>query len=117
MDDAELAAQLFELLQNEDVDGLGHLLAEEFIIQRADGTHMNKAEYLANPPTVESFAVSDVVGRQGTENVRAIRYTVQSSEIIDGQYITKDPVPRLSVFVWNGARWQLFTHANFAPIT
>lgn len=115
--DDELASRLFVLLQAKDIAGLEAFLAPEFMIQRSDGTHMTKKEYVANLPMVEHFEVSGVVGRRaGNGIVRVVRYMVQASEIINGQYITKDPVPRMSVFVWNGEQWQLFAHSNFAPI-
>jgi hypothetical protein len=111
--DQELAEELLRLLQAEDAAGLEAFLSPALILQRADGTHLGKEAYLANPAVVDEYQVTDVVGTR-TGDTRAIRSTVVVTEAIDGQPVTKDPVPRLSTFAWDGTRWQLVAHANFA---
>ncbi len=84
-----------------------------FLIQRADGSYLNRQQYLANPAKVSSLVIARVVARQRGGTLVA-RYEVTTSEIINGQPYLKGPLPRLSVFNWNRARWQLVAHSNFA---
>jgi hypothetical protein len=46
-----------------------------------------------------------------------VRYLARVEGMINGKPYTPGPAPRLSVFVWNGKRWQLAAHANFNPLT
>jgi hypothetical protein len=36
---------------------------------------------------------------------------------VNGKPYTPGPAPRLTVFAWNGQRWQLAAHSNFNPLT
>jgi hypothetical protein len=113
--DQVLASEFLRLLQARDMTGLERFLANAFLLQRPDGTHLTKTEYLANPATVGGFSLSDVVGTR-SGNVRVIRYTVTALETIDGQTVTRDPVSRLSTYVWRGGGWRLVGHANFTAV-
>jgi Domain of unknown function (DUF4440) len=90
-------------------------LSPAFLLQRSDGTFLNKEQYLANPSVVDSYRVTNVHGTR-TGDVRVVRYTAQTDQMIDGKQITGDPVPRLSTFVRVGKTWQIVSHANFSPI-
>ena len=112
-----LVNKFFGLLVAGDKAGLAAFLSPAFQVQRANGVGSDKAAYLANPPAVEAYELSDLVAtRAGTSLV--VRYTVTASETIDGQLLKKDPAPRLSVFRINGAtgKWQLLAHANFNAV-
>ena len=113
--DAALVSEFFELLQARDYDGLADYLSPAFQLQRADGTHATKEEYLADPSEVEDFEILDVEGTR-VGDVRVIRSSFVAKETINGQEVSTDPAPRLSTFVWNGERWQIVSHANFVAI-
>lgn len=112
--DMELATEFVRLLK-EDVAGLDAFLAPDFLLQRSDGSYLGKEAYLRNPARVDDYVVTDVVGRR-VGNVRVIRSTLAVLESIDGVWVSSDPMPRLSTFIWNGERWQLLAHANFVAI-
>src|SRR3954453_16744625 len=96
--DKQLATEFLRLLHTDDTAGLRAFLAPAFLIQRADGSWLTKAQYLENPAHIESYSVTDVVGtREGS--VRVVRYTVTTVQTIDGQPYSNAPVPRLSTFV------------------
>jgi hypothetical protein len=113
--DERLATEFLRINQAGDAIALERLLAPAFLIQRADGTFLTKAQYLTRPSKIDAFAVSDVHGTT-TGNVRVIRYTLVATIAIDGKEVSQDPAPRLSTFVWRGGAWRLLMHANFAAI-
>jgi hypothetical protein len=91
-------------------------LSPAFLIQRADGSWLTKAQSLEAPAKIESYTVSEVHGTR-TGDTRVVRYTVQTMQTIDGQPFSADPVPRLSTFVKRRGAWRLVSHANFnAPV-
>lgn len=113
--DMELVDAWIRVLQARDRAGLEELLSPQFLLTRADGTHVGKEEYLDNPAIVDEYVITNVVGRS-LGNVRVVRYDLASIEWIDGVELTRDPVVRMSVFYWTGERWQLLAHANFINI-
>lgn len=109
-----LVNRFFAILQAQDTAALDALLSPAFQVARADGSTSTKAAYLANPPVVESYALDDfVVTRFGRQLVA--RYSVVTTETINGEELAKDPALRLSVFVRAGdaGPWRLLAHANF----
>jgi hypothetical protein len=113
--DKALISEFFELVQAEDLEGLDEYLSPAFQLQRADGSHATKDEYLANPAVIEDFEIVDVEGTR-VGDVRVIRSSFVAIETINGRPVSTEPAPRLSTFVWNGERWQIVSHANFVPI-
>lgn len=113
--DAELVEEWLSRLQSGERAALDELLSPHFMIARGDGTYMSKAEYLDNPAVLAEYVVTNVVGN-GVGDVRVVRYDLSSVEWIDGVQLTKDPIPRLSVFYWTGEQWHLIAHANFLNI-
>jgi Domain of unknown function (DUF4440) len=113
--DGELISEFFELVQAEDLEGLEEYLSPAFQLQRADGSHATKDEYLENPAVIEDFEIVDVEGTR-VGDVRVIRSTFIAIETINGRPVSTEAAPRLSTFVWNGERWQIVSHANFVPI-
>lgn len=109
-----LVTKYFAALQAKDTKALDAMLSPAFQVARADGSTARKAAYLANLPNVETYALSKFdVTRAGRELVA--RYSVVTSETIDGEVLTKDPALRLSVFVHNkkSDTWRLIAHSNF----
>lgn len=109
-----LVTRFFTLLQAQDTAGLDALLSPAFQVARADGSTSTKAAYLAAPPRVESFTLDDfVITRAGGRLVA--RYSVVTTETINGEELAKDPALRLSVFVRDAATrsWRLLAHSNF----
>lgn len=115
--DRQLATELVKILQAKDYDALRSFLDPAFLIQRADGSWLTKAQYLKKPAIIESYRITGVHGTRDGD-VRVVRYTLQTDQVIDGQPYSKDPEPRLSTFVRRGKTWRIVSHANFnAPAT
>jgi hypothetical protein len=111
-----LVVQFFTLLKNKDAAGLQTFLAPNFQVQRADGTADGKTHYLANLPKVFSFQISRVIVSYANGTI-VVRYLAKATGLVAGHRYTPGWAPRLSVFSWNGARWQLSAHSNFNPLT
>lgn len=111
-----LVVKFFTLLKNKDTAGLQSFLAPNFQVQRADGSADGKAAYLTKLPTVYSFQISRVVASYANGSL-VVRYLAKATGLVDGKKYTPGWAPRLSVFTWNGARWQLSAHSNFNRLT
>ena len=108
----QVANEFLTLLQKKDVPGLRSFLSDAFIIQRADGSSSNKAEYLPNLPSIGPFEIGDVKALQDG-NTLVVHWTLTVQEVINGQTYRGTPAPRLSTFTWGEDRWRMVSHANF----
>jgi hypothetical protein len=111
-----LVIRFFVLLQHKDRTGLETFLSPAFQVQRADGSANEKEAYLASLPTVNKFYLSKLSATQAGGTL-VVRYLARAEGLVNGKPYTPGPAPRLSVFSWNGERWQLAAHANFNPLT
>ena len=111
-----LVLRFFVLLQRKDVAGLKSFLSPAFQVQRADGTASGKAGYLEKLADVQKFYLSGLHATQAGGTL-VVRYFARVVGTVNGKPYTPGPAPRLSVFTWNGTRWQLSGHANFNPLT
>jgi hypothetical protein len=112
----QLVNRFFVLLAHQDRAGLQRFLSPGFQVQRADGSGAGKKEYLANLPTINQFDITQLRATQAGATL-VVRYLAQVEGVVNGKPYKPGPAPRLSVFVWNGKRWQLAAHANFNPLT
>jgi hypothetical protein len=111
-----LVVKFFKLIHDRDVAGLRTFLSPAFQVQRADGSGTGKTAYLGNLATVRKFRLTNFTAtRSGATLVARYHATVEG--LVNGKPYTPGPAPRLSVFHWNGKRWQLVAHANFNPLT
>jgi hypothetical protein len=111
----QLVNRFFVLLAHKDRAGLQTFLSAGFQVQRADGSGGGKKPYLANLPTVEKFHITELRATQAGATLVA-RYLADVQGVVNGKPYSPGPAPRLSVFAWNGQRWQLAAHANFNPL-
>jgi hypothetical protein len=93
---------------------LDELLAPGFQVVRSNGDRQDRAEYLASPPTVETFAITDASATQD-DDVLVVSYVFETSEVVDGVAQTTT-APRLTVFHWVDDGWLLAAHANFGAV-
>jgi Domain of unknown function (DUF4440) len=111
-----LVNRFFVLLEHKDAAGLRKFLSPAFQVQRADGSGSGRAAYLANLPTIDSYTLTGLTATQAGGTL-VVRYLARVEGLANGKPYTPGPAPRLSVFSWNGTRWQLAAHANFNPLT
>jgi Domain of unknown function (DUF4440) len=112
----QLVNRFFVLLVHKDRARLQRFLSPGFQVQRADGSGAGKQEYLANLATIKHFQISHLRATVADATL-VVRYQAQAEGVVNGKPYTPGPAPRLSVFAWNGKRWQLAAHANFNPLT
>lgn len=112
-----LASEFLLLLKAKNNNGLKRFLDSAFLLQRGDGSYLNKKEYLADPALVDAYTIRNIVAtRKG--NIRVIRFEAKTDQIIDGTQVPGVFIPRLSTFVKSDGKWTLISHANFlAPPT
>jgi hypothetical protein len=111
----QLVNRFFNLLAHKDRAGLQGFLSPAFQLQRADGSGGGKRAYLANLATIEEFHITELRATQAGGTLVA-RYLADVKGVVNGKPYSPGPAPRLSVFDWNGRRWQLAAHANFNPL-
>ncbi len=107
-----LVRQYFTLLRHGDTAGLNRLLAPNFRAVRSNGDVQDKAAYLANPPRVSRFTLSQLKGSEYS-GVLVVSYRITVIEHIAGHDQPVGPAPRLSVFQRYKGAWHLTAHANF----
>lgn len=93
---------------------LDGLLAPGFQVVRSNGDQQDRAEYLASPPTVETYTIMEAFATQD-DDVLVVSYLFETSEVLDGVAQTTT-APRLTIFHWIGDAWLLAAHANFGAI-
>ena len=113
---SRLVNRFFVLLAHKDRVGLQRFLSPGFQVQRADGSGAEKRDYLANLATINQFQITQLRATRAGGTL-VVRYLAQVEGVVNGKPYTPGPAPRLSVFAWNGKRWQLAAHANFNPLT
>jgi hypothetical protein len=111
-----LVIRFFVLVHRKDKAGLETFLSPAFQVLRADGSYDDKGTYLAKLPTVEKFYLSHLIASEAGGTL-VVRYFARVEGHVHGKVYTPGPAPRLTVFDWNGERWQLVAHANFNPLT
>lgn len=107
-----LATEYLRLLKNEDMPGLKRFLDPAFLLQRANGEYITKAQYLKNPAVVEEYRVRRIVMTR-QPNVRVVRFEAWNVQRIDGLPVPAAWIPRLSTFIKRNGVWRLIAHANF----
>ena len=110
-----LVNRFFALTQHHDIAALDRFLAAGYQVQRADGSGSRKAPFLKALPTIRKFSLSRFSVTQAN-GALVVRYLATVQGVLNGKLYTPGPAPRLSVFTWNGERWQLAAHANFDPL-
>lgn len=108
----QLTQAYSDLLVARDTAGLRAVLAANFIVQRADGSWADRSAFLARPPDLRAYALSDVVSRRSGATLTA-RMTATSTLMVGGAAYRSAPSPLLTTWRWTGARWQLVSQGNF----
>ena len=109
----ELVVAWLTALQQKDLASLDAQIAPNFQLQRADGSSSNKAEYLANPATVDTYELGDTIVGLQSANTLTVRWAMKVAGQTNGVTVPNKEAPRLTGFEWTGERWQIITYANF----
>ncbi len=109
-----MATEFLRLLKNEDKPGLRRFLDPAFLLQRGDGSYLDKSGYLKNPSEVAAFKVKNIVATHHGD-VRVFRFEAKTDQMVNGNKVPGVWIPRLSTFEKTGKVWRLISHANFLP--
>ncbi|MFA5883288.1 MAG: hypothetical protein WDA60_05520 [Acidimicrobiia bacterium] len=109
----ELSTRFLTILQRGDKAALAKFLDPAFQLQRADGTGVNKAEYVAKPALVGKFVLGDKVIAAQNGDILSVRWALKSDITVGGQPYSNVETPRISTYHWYKNGWRLAAHANF----
>ena len=101
-----------QLLVKKDRSAVAKLLSPAFQIQRADGSHANRAQYLAKLPDLRAFSFADV-SQARADGLVTVRMEASATLFVNGAMYSPTPAPQMAVFRWTGKRWQLVAQGNF----
>lgn len=108
----DLMTYYSDLLVAQDAAALQVFLGDGFMIQRADGSFQQKADYIGKLPNLTKFAFSEPVETRAGDLI-VLRMLAAAELQIDGKTYKPDPAPMLAVFQWGGDAWQLVAQGNF----
>lgn len=101
-----------ELLVAKDKAAIARLLSPAFQIQRADGSHANRAQYLAKLPDLRAFSFAGLTQARAN-GIVTVRMEATATLFVNGAMYSPKPAPQMAVFRWTGARWLLLAQGNF----
>lgn len=111
----QLLSRFLGALAADDEVKLGSLLSPAWMIQRANGTWANRAQYLAAMPDVRQYQIVDVTAQYAMPTLVVRSRTATQEVTASGATVTSRLAPRLSTFTWQDGRWRMTSHANFNP--
>ena len=110
----ELLTTWLTTLQNG--ESVADIIAPNFQLQRADGSGVDRDEYLANQALVTEFVLGDEVYAVQSGQTLTVRWNILVSEEIDDVLYENIQAPRLTVFEWIDGAWLIVGYANFNPV-
>jgi hypothetical protein len=100
------------LLVAKDKAAIARLLSPAFQIQRADGSHASRAQYLATLPDLRAFSFADLTQAR-SNGIVTVRTAATATLFVNGAMYNPKPAPQMTVFRWTGERWLLLAQGNF----
>ncbi|MBW1744763.1 MAG: nuclear transport factor 2 family protein, partial [Deltaproteobacteria bacterium] len=112
----QLLRQLWEDMRKADTNALERKLAKGFqsVHQYGASNREQEIELLKNL-NFDKYTLSNIQITQDGPVIVAT-YFVSVGETIKGQRLSKEPAPRLSVFLKTDSGWQWIAHANLKPL-
>jgi hypothetical protein len=112
----QLLRQLWEDMRKADMNALEKRLANGFqSVHQYGASDRGQEIELLRKLNFDKYTLSDI---QITQNgpVIVATYFVSVEETIKDQRLSKEPAPRLSVFLKTDSGWQWIAHANLKPL-
>ena len=111
-----LLRQVWRDIKNRDMDALDSRIARGFQSVHSFGAsdRAHEMELIAGLD-INQFSLSDIeITRNGP--VITATYFVSVEETIKGERLSKEPAPRLTVFLETADGWKWIAHANLKPM-
>ena len=114
----ELIDQYAKAVFERDQDALGELLADAYLLRRADGSGYDREGYvnaLAQGSDYElvDYSISDVTAQQDGD-ILVATFTLQGDIEEGGRSVISEPSPSLVTFVRVDGEWKLASDAFFS---
>ncbi len=106
----QLATSYVTMLHDHNVDGLRGLLADAFMMQRPDGTSVDKAGFLADLPVLAQGVLPVVQASRGSETLVLIWQTPPAVVAA----ATSGDIPRISTYIWDHGAWRLLSQGDYS---
>jgi len=112
-----LVYQLWDAIRNQDLEGIKANMAPGFQSVHDFGSY-NMAEELEllHGLSVTEFEISDLKITTDGEHLFIATYFVAVSETIEGERLSHEPAPRMTIFVEDDGIWRWAAHANLKPV-
>lgn len=112
----KLVRQLWADMQKPDIEGIEKTIAEGFQSVHQYGASNREEEIeLIKGLKLGNYILSDMKITQN-ESVIVATYFVSVEETIMGKRLSKNPEPRLSVFIKTDSGWKWIAHANIKSL-
>ena len=112
----QLLRQLWDDMKKKDMNALERKLAKGFQSVHQYGASNREQEIkLLKKLNFDKYTLSNIQITQDGPVIVAT-YFVSVEETIKGQRLSKEPAPRLSVFLKTDSGWQWIAHANLKPL-
>lgn len=97
-------------------DELETTLDDSWQLARADGTHLDKGEYLREVANgqidIVNFEFEKIDARR-SQSAITVRYVTTADYTLEGKKYAGTPAPYLATFIFEGERWRMTSQANF----
>ena len=90
---------------------LADVLGESFQLMRTDGTRADRAEYIAKPPAIQTYTLTDFKAVR-TGDVLTVTFFAGLTGSVQGIERNSSGQPRLAVFTKVDGEWKLQAFAN-----
>ncbi len=111
-----LVYQLWDAFRNQDLEGIKQNMAPGFQSVHDFGAfNLDEELELLRGLAITEFEISDLK-ITNEEHLIIATYFVAVSETIDGERLSHDPAPRMTIFVKDDGIWRWAAHANLKPV-
>ena len=112
-----LVYQLWDNLQQKNFEAIEKNMASGFQSIHQFGANDMEAEMkLIYNLEMSDYSISDLI-ITSNEDLIIATYFVSVAETIDGERLSKEPAPRMTIFIEIDDEWKWIAHANLKPIS
>ncbi|MFH1936177.1 MAG: nuclear transport factor 2 family protein [Bacteroidota bacterium] len=112
-----LVYQLWDAFRNRDLEAIKNNMAPGFQSVHDFGAYnMDEELELLRGLTISDYEISNMKITGNDEDLIIATYIVSVSETIEGMRLSKEPAPRMTIFVKDDGVWKWIAHANLKPM-
>jgi len=112
-----LVYQLWDAFRNKDLEGIKQNMAPGFQSVHEFGAYnMDEELELLRGLAITEYEISDLKITCSDGDLIIATYFVSVSETIDGERLSREPAPRMTIFVMDDGIWKWAAHANLKPM-